>query len=974
MSTIVTRSGKGSPLTNTEVDSNFSNLNTDKAELSGAAFTGAITTNSTFDGRDVATDGTKLDGIEASADVTDTANVTAAGALMDSELTSIASVKALNQGVATGDSPTFVDVTATSLDISGNIDIDGTTNLDVVDIDGAVNMATTALVTGVLTTTAATVFNGGFASNALSSATVNTTTAAGSIRSNATNLLIENTNASGAAGIRLKGGSGAGVIMYGENNSTDKLHLTPRNDTSKGMTIDHVGAVVALGAVTSTGVLTANAGVVVDNFTLDGTTLALSSGDMTLDAAGRIDLSADDNGEIRFFDGSSMYGQIKDDDDRLKIQGLISNKAMLLVGNDGGSEVTMLSLDAENAGAATFSSEIRATSATINSKISIYTDSNGAEIDNNTGNFTIDTPGDIILDADGSTITFKDGGTSRFNFNLDATPDFVMYGGNASITAASLNADFTIVGNDGGNDINALSFDMGAAGNATFNGTVLASNGTASLPSLSFSGDSNTGIYRSGSDNLGFAIGGQARAFMSATQFNMTGNGIFSGNGTFGGTLGVTGAATFSSTIAATSATFTPSSGETVVLSRDSAGPYFGNSSNHGLRIITNNASRINISNSGNISTHPPAGNHFVINEDGIDSDFRVESDTKTHALFVAGDTGYVGIGLAPTHNFNLQSAGAVEARFQSTDGDCSLQISSDTDEGQDSILNFLSGTSGRGSITYDHNTTAASQAMIFKTGDNGVLGMTILGNGNVAIGNRTNPQDLLHLYDPNDDCVLNLDTEQVNKNSVIKFSDPAAQGRGFLQYAHSDDSFRIHVDGGEKTRIHSNGVLTVPAGIALGTAITANTAANVLDDYEEGTWSPTVLGGSSAGTYALEAARTGGTYTKVGNLVNIYGVLRISSITAAGSGTLCFSGFPFVLGANIAGGWAQGGGIQIAHYGAGTNSSASTYPPPFVGVAESTSVIAAQSFGKNYQVASVIGDLTADNWIYIISGSYLTT
>jgi len=56
-------------------------------------------------------------------------------------------------------------LTAVELDISGNIDVDGTTNLDVVDIDGAVNMATTALVTGVLTTTAATVFNGGFTAN-----------------------------------------------------------------------------------------------------------------------------------------------------------------------------------------------------------------------------------------------------------------------------------------------------------------------------------------------------------------------------------------------------------------------------------------------------------------------------------------------------------------------------------------------------------------------------------------------------------------------------------------------------------------------------------------------------------------------------------------------------------------------------------------------------------------------------------------
>jgi hypothetical protein len=83
----------------------------DALPKSGGAMTGAITTNSTFDGRDVATDGTKLDGIEASADVTDTTNVTAAGALMDSELTAIASVKALNQGVATTDSPSFVNLT-----------------------------------------------------------------------------------------------------------------------------------------------------------------------------------------------------------------------------------------------------------------------------------------------------------------------------------------------------------------------------------------------------------------------------------------------------------------------------------------------------------------------------------------------------------------------------------------------------------------------------------------------------------------------------------------------------------------------------------------------------------------------------------------------------------------------------------------------------------------------------------------------
>ena len=43
MATIVTRSGKGSPLTHAEVDANFTNLNTDKLELSGGTMTGNMT-------------------------------------------------------------------------------------------------------------------------------------------------------------------------------------------------------------------------------------------------------------------------------------------------------------------------------------------------------------------------------------------------------------------------------------------------------------------------------------------------------------------------------------------------------------------------------------------------------------------------------------------------------------------------------------------------------------------------------------------------------------------------------------------------------------------------------------------------------------------------------------------------------------------------------------------------------------------
>jgi len=73
-------------------DANFSTTVTNsiaaKMPLAGGAFAGAVTTNSTFDGRDVATDGTKLDGIEASAtaDQTDAQIRTAVEAATDSNV------------------------------------------------------------------------------------------------------------------------------------------------------------------------------------------------------------------------------------------------------------------------------------------------------------------------------------------------------------------------------------------------------------------------------------------------------------------------------------------------------------------------------------------------------------------------------------------------------------------------------------------------------------------------------------------------------------------------------------------------------------------------------------------------------------------------------------------------------------------------------------------------------------------------
>jgi len=77
-------------------DLKHNNVQKMSTTATGIDVSGNVALTGTVDGRDVATDGTKLDTVDTNADVTDTANVTAAGALMDSEVTNLAQVKAFD--------------------------------------------------------------------------------------------------------------------------------------------------------------------------------------------------------------------------------------------------------------------------------------------------------------------------------------------------------------------------------------------------------------------------------------------------------------------------------------------------------------------------------------------------------------------------------------------------------------------------------------------------------------------------------------------------------------------------------------------------------------------------------------------------------------------------------------------------------------------------------------------------------------
>lgn len=95
-----------------------------------------------------------------------------------------------------------------------------------------------------------------------------------------------------------------------------------------------------------------------------------------------------------------------------------------------------------------------------------------------------------------------------------------------------------------------------------------------------------------------------------------------------------------------------------------------------------------------------------------------------------------------------------------------------------------------------------------------------------------------------------------------------------------------------EALRIDANARCIVPVGITLGTGGTTYVAANTIDDYEEGTFTPVFLGSTTAGEFTYQSQI--GNYTKVGDVVTCVLRVQISGVTTAADGELYISGLPF--------------------------------------------------------------------------------
>jgi hypothetical protein len=150
-----------------------------------------------------------------------------------------------------------------------------------------------------------------------------------------------------------------------------------------------------------------------------------------------------------------------------------------------------------------------------------------------------------------------------------------------------------------------------------------------------------------------------------------------------------------------------------------------------------------------------------------------------------------------------------------------------------------------------------------------------------------------------------------------------------------ADQDFRVEGDsnanlifadaGVDKVGIGTNtfntngGVLQVSNGISFPATQSACSDANTLDDYEEGTWTPTVSSGYTSISYNNQH----GWYVKVGLLAVIS--CRVQFSGTANASNIIIAGLPFTQG-TLGGGAYGGGGIPYATVAAITGTS------PYVG------------------------------------------
>ena len=210
---------------------------------------------------------------------------------------------------------------------------------------------------------------------------------------------------------------------------------------------------------------------------------------------------------------------------------------------------------------------------------------------------------------------------------------------------------------------------------------------------------------------------------------------------------------------------------------------------------------------------------------------------------------------------------------------------------------------------------SATVTAGTFTASTNGSERVRITSDGKVSIGGFNPAVSGLSISNSSTNRGFEFDTASgFDSTSCIRAYDRPTTAYKSLGLTGSDIKFGINdvekaaITSGGNVEIANGNLVFSTAGTGIDFSATANgsgtTTSELLDDYEEGTWTPVYKNGGTA-TYSAQVGR----YTKIGDNVTAWFHLQLGSVGTA-SGSVIIQGLPFA-SINVSAFYGMCGGIH---------------------------------------------------------------